>query len=170
MKTRQERFDEKWMPEPFSGCWLWTAAINNTGYGYFGWGGDSSEGAAHRASWRLYKGEIPHGISVLHHCDVPACVNPEHLFLGTGADNSRDMVRKGRSTAGVSNPNSTLTEADVLAIRSDTRTLKPIAEDYGISTSQVHRIKLNQHWKCVEFPSLLQSAEDQRRQERNESK
>ena len=75
-------------------CWLWTAATTIYGYGQFFFNG-RLEGA-HRVSWRLHIGEIPDGRCVLHRCDVPRCVNPAHLFLGTKRDNALDSVRKGR--------------------------------------------------------------------------
>lgn len=86
----RERFDRLFMPEPNTGCWLWTGRINQDGYGIFG---DSGTGA-HRASFQLFKGEIPKGLLVCHHCDVRSCVNPDHLFLGTHRDNMDDMMRK----------------------------------------------------------------------------
>lgn len=86
-----------------SGCWIWTGGKFNHGYGRFWAAGKSIQ--AHRASWLLHNGGIPHdgsfhGICVCHHCDVPACVNPNHLFLGTVNDNNQDRVNKGRSARG----------------------------------------------------------------------
>ena len=89
-----ERFLGFVSPEPNTGCWLWTGAAVPKGYGTF-----NIEGKFHRAprvSWTLFRGDIPAGLLVLHHCDLPLCVNPEHLFLGTNADNQLDSIRKNR--------------------------------------------------------------------------
>jgi hypothetical protein len=81
-----------------SGCWLWTAGVDDWGYGRFSYQGHV--GKAHRVAWMMTHGEIPEGIRVLHHCDTPACCNPDHLFLGTDEDNRLDMIAKGRQRHG----------------------------------------------------------------------
>ena len=77
-----------------TGCWLWKVIYHPFGYGTFYHMGKTI--GAHRMSWILFRGEIPQGLCVLHICDVPGCVNPHHLFLGTKLDNMRDCVAKGR--------------------------------------------------------------------------
>lgn len=77
------------------GCWLWTAALNNKGYGFF-YPHHGEREYAHRFSYALAYGPIPEGMKVLHRCDNPPCCNPAHLFLGTMADNTQDMMKKGR--------------------------------------------------------------------------
>lgn len=89
-----ERFMAKVMPVPESGCWLWTAACMPNGYGTFRL--PNRNMLAHRVAFELFKGPLPDGLQVLHHCDVPCCVNPYHLFAGTQNDNVKDMIGKNR--------------------------------------------------------------------------
>lgn len=100
MKRKKEsvyiRFMRKWTPEPFSGCWLWTASARN-GYGSMAGENGTTNRIASRISWELHRGPIPDGLDVLHQCDTPLCVNPDHLFLGTTTDNMEDAKRKGRT-------------------------------------------------------------------------
>lgn len=82
------------VPEPNTGCQLWTRAYDSYGYGSLGFRGRSLR--AHRLSYETYVGPIPNGLLVCHSCDTPACINPKHLFLGTDKENTRDSLRKGR--------------------------------------------------------------------------
>ena len=94
------------LPENFWGkvrktesCWLWTGYISSAGYGQIQRGYRGPRPYVHRLVYALAKGPIPAGLCVLHTCDTPPCVNPDHLWLGTKGDNARDMVRKGRNPA-----------------------------------------------------------------------
>lgn len=106
MKHKRDRtaiFAASYEVDPFGGCWLWTGPMKESGYGRI-WNG-SKNILAHRFSYALHVGPIPagdgyHGACVLHRCDVPACVNPAHLRLGTHADNMADMKAKGRARWG----------------------------------------------------------------------
>lgn len=134
------RFEAKFVRR--EGCWEWAAFRSGYGYGKFGVG--RKVFPAHRVSYTLYAGTIPDGLCVLHRCDNPPCVNPDHLFLGTKADNSRDMSLKGRSGG-----TPKLTPDQVKEIRMDARKQTSIAKDYKIDQSQVSHIKSFQQWRLV---------------------
>ena len=105
MKTAIERTLEKVVRIPFSGCWIFMGALNETGYGIVGTGGRGQPNdRSHRITYRHFCGPIPDGMFVCHACDVPSCCNPDHLFLGTPKDNSRDMVNKGLPEAWKTGP------------------------------------------------------------------
>ena len=144
---------DRYIPEPNSGCWLWTVACNNYGYGSFRRretvGGKLRNYLAHRLTYQHFRGPIPTGLQVLHQCDVPSCINPDHLFLGTQAHNMADMAAKGRSMRGARNVNTKLTEAQVRAIRADRRKLREIAADYGTTLQNIWYVKNGDTWKHV---------------------
>lgn len=146
MKTIIDRFEEKYVKAE-SGCYLWIAAKNNAGYGHFGMDGEIRD--AHRVSYELYIGQIPAGKFVLHRCDKPSCVNPKHLFLGTQADNLADMDAKGRRNTphGETHCCAKLTLKQVEAIRSDARSHRLIAKNYGVGKTIVGSIKRREKWK-----------------------
>ena len=95
-KTLEEFFWERVSPEPNSGCWLWTGRYQTFGYGDIQLYRNAPHISAHRASWSIHSGDIPDGMCVCHKCDVPECVNPDHLFLGSQQDNMLDAHKKGR--------------------------------------------------------------------------
>ncbi len=98
MVTLRQRFEAKFYVTP--GCWIWTASTTKGGYGKIG-RGRQDEGTidAHRLAYELYVGPIPVGMVVRHKCDVKLCVNPDHLELGTHADNVNDTMSRGRHVA-----------------------------------------------------------------------
>lgn len=129
-----ERFEQKFIPEPMSGCWLWTGATGPTGYGMFRMDGKTRR--AHRVAHEMYVGPIPNGQSVLHRCDNPTCVNPQHLALGTPKDNADDRDRRGRNAQ-------KLTSAQILnicALREYGLTQQTLADEYGVSQAQISRV------------------------------
>jgi len=135
-----DRFNGKWEPITESGCWVWKDHLMHKGYGVISINGKPKR--AHRVSYELHKGEITNNLHVLHKCDVRCCVNPDHLFLGTNADNMRDRDAKGRAAKGVSHGLAKLSTEDVNAIRCDNRTQQEIASEYNVSRGHISDIKL----------------------------
>ena len=130
-----------------SGCWLWArGTLNDGGYGRFSLK-RNCYAAAHRVSWALHKGCIPLGMSVLHHCDNRACVNPSHLFLGDAKANSDDMHRKGRALVRARHPMAKLSDEQAAQIRGSEGRQRDIAAEFGVSHGLVWQIKSGRVWK-----------------------
>lgn len=132
-------------------CWEWTGGKLANGYGGIRVSGDYVR--AHRFSWELHNGPIPHvstyhGMCVCHRCDNRRCVNPSHLFLGTNAENSLDMVRKGRKVIlrGASNPFAKLTNEDVLSIRSSRKSLRQLSMEFSTTETNISSIRNRKTW------------------------
>lgn len=131
---------------PKTGCWEWTATKNSKGYGMF-WAKGKFK-LAHRVSYEIHREEIPDGLCVLHHCDRPGCLNPDHLFIGTQADNMADMYAKRRHARGSAHSNAKLTEDEVIAIRAlNGVSHHSLAKNFGVGRSQIQRIVAGQQWK-----------------------
>jgi hypothetical protein len=144
--------DEHSIPEPNSGCLLWLrSGTTNFDYGLVTFAG--KQWTTHRLSWMAEYGSIPKGLCVLHKCDVPACLNPRHLFLGTRGDNIRDMTAKGRharaSSKGQSHYRAKLTPEQVLAIRADMRPDRLVAIDYGVVRGAIGNIRSRRTWRHI---------------------
>lgn len=146
-----QRFDCHWMPVTESGCWLWTGRIADTGYGKM-WVNGRDGQSAHRVSYQIHCGEIPAGMMVCHRCDVRSCVNPDHLFLGSAAHNSSDMMTKGRHRTapnkGSANHNAKLSDEAVRRIRAG-GDAKKLSEHYGVSRGLIYHIRRNLAWRHV---------------------
>ena len=134
------------------GCWEWQGERLACGYGRLRVG--RKKVLAHRFAYELLRGPIPTGLFVCHHCDNRPCVNPDHLFLGTAADNARDMTAKGRHApmGGFNHPNAKLTAEEILEVvrlRKAGVRRQAVAERYGISLQTVSLITCGKRWQCV---------------------
>lgn len=155
----QERFDAKYIPEPNSGCWLWFGAIGGEDdRGYISLkenDGPVKQVGAHRISWCLHRGKIPGGMHVLHHCDVPSCVNPDHLWLGTHQENMADKMRKGRNVAppllrGSQVYSTKLTEDQAREAKFGPLSSCVYAKKFGVSAGQVRSIRRGVSWAYLQ--------------------
>ena len=147
----EERFwDRVNIPDNNNGCWEWMGARIGSGYGNM-YVGNRTTMLAHRYSYSLHAGEIPEGVFVCHHCDNRACVNPDHLFLGTNKDNMQDMMNKNRGyRVGEHNNSARLTWAEVDEIRllyvTGKYTTRALAKIYGVHHGTIWRITSNIGW------------------------
>lgn len=152
--TLEERFWNFVQKKSDNECWEWQGQILN-GYGRISLGAKSlgSDGA-HRVSWRIAnKQEIPDGMFVMHKCDNPCCVNPNHLTIGTPKDNSDDMIRKGRKKQviplGEHNGKSLLNEEKVRVIRSSTLNHAALGRLLGVSSGCVRSVRIGRTWSHI---------------------
>lgn len=144
-KPLEERF---WKKVDKSGgpdaCWLWTGTKTNRGYGRIRI--ESRMKSSHRVSYELYKGAIPDGLCVCHHCDNPSCVNPDHLFVGTHTDNMHDKAIKGRNSL------TKLTEDQVCEIRvriTNGETQTSLAKEFGVIQQTISHVKCGRTYRHI---------------------
>lgn len=131
-------------------CWEWRSAKNNSGYGKFWLNGRTD--LAHRVSYRIHNGPIPAGLAVRHTCDNRSCVNPSHLLIGTGKDNARDALERGRYPRGSGNGRAKLTESQVEEIRQGWaagETQVSMARRFGVSRSAIQFILNGRTWAGI---------------------
>ena len=148
-RHRLHEFIEK-LAFGLSPCWYWIGSRDGLGYGH------GNGYRAHREAYRLFNGNIPYGMSVLHRCDVRCCVNPEHLFLGTQADNIADMIAKGRRRGnpprGEASHFAKLTAQAVSRMRniraSTGRSYSRITKEFGVSTMTAYRAIVGESWRA----------------------
>ncbi len=149
----RERFDAKWERCAKTGCWLWTASTAGRGYGQLRVPGTRRNVYAHRFSYELFKGPIPRGMQLLHSCDNPGCVNPEHLSIGTCKDNLQDMKSKGRHLRGERNARAVLAPGQVEAIKvllnHSGLSQVEIGRQFGVHQTIISKIKRGERWEHV---------------------
>jgi hypothetical protein len=154
LSSVNERFDAQVNRGAVHDCWPWLGARNEHGYGVLGikravgW----RNMRAHRFAWERANGLVPPGQIVCHRCDNPPCCNPAHLFLGTKADNSADMARKGRATRGAKHPQAKLTAEQAARALSAVRegaTRSSVARELGVSLQQISLIAQGKRWRYL---------------------
>ncbi|MBB4347997.1 HNH endonuclease signature motif containing protein [Aliirhizobium cellulosilyticum] len=146
-----DRIFDNSIPEPNSGCWIWLGPVQRAGkYGTISI--RKRKTGAHRLALMLATGRSGDGLMACHKCDVPACVNPQHLFWGTAKENQQDSISKGRARHfgdGARYVNAKLLESDIPIIRADKRRTIDIARAYGVSRTTIKRIRTRQVWGSV---------------------
>ena len=144
---------EKSQPVTESGCWIWMWSVNPSGYGKLKFSGKIV--GAHRASYVAFNGAIPDGSCVCHKCDVPACVNPAHLFVASHLENMRDRDKKGRLVrlTGSMNGSCRLSGSQVAEIRriyaSGKASQVAIAKKFGVHHTTVSHIVRRKTWPHI---------------------
>jgi hypothetical protein len=128
------------MPEPNSGCWLWTGAVSSEGYAVFEVAGKQVR--AHRFSYERYRGKIPGDLTIDHLCRVRCCVNPNHLEVVTIQEN----IRRREHCKGEANGRAKLTSEQVLQIRTASRSGPALAREFGVSTTVIYKIRRHELW------------------------
>lgn len=155
-RTIEDKFWERVTPKSKDECWLWEGAVYNCGYGIIAWEGKRY--MAHRLSYEIHYGKLKEGMMACHHCDVRNCVNPYHLFEGTGKDNMQDALKKGRLDHVIEacrnrvNPARKLTPSDVLEIReARSKGVSAIAlgKAYGVDRNTIYLALKGVHYKEV---------------------
>lgn len=148
-KLTPTTFFEMTMPCPATGCWLWMGSVNYQGYGLYHQ--NCTCRLAHRISWEVHHGTIPAGLFVCHKCDVPLCVNPDHLFLGDYAINNADRDAKGRQVPkpAFANPRAVLNPQALALIRADKRPSRFIAAELGVSSTTVRYARRRETYGTV---------------------
>lgn len=151
-----QRHDAKIVVVSESGCWIWTASLDYQGYGQvaspFHPPRDRTPWKAHRASYVVLRGEIPQGLWVRHRCDVRACVNPDHLEIGTPLDNAADMVARNLQSRGSHRWAAKLTEEKVAEIRSRYargELQSALGGAFGVGSPTISNIVRRKTWKHV---------------------
>jgi hypothetical protein len=152
VEAAKARFNSKWIEDPETGCWNWTGATIGKGYGQVQIRSLGKDKYAHRWAWRFWKGALSDGDVVCHRCDNRMCVNPDHLFVGSRADNQTDMANKDRSLFGEKNSQTKLTERQVYDMHELVASGAPraeVAKRFGVRREGLDRIIRGERWRRV---------------------
>lgn len=141
--------EDRYIPVPETGCWLWLGGWSINGYGYHRPTKASLQTSAHRFMYELLVGKIPDGMYLCHKCDTTPCVNPDHLFVGTPKENQVDCVKKNRRPSGSSAAHAILTDMDARLIRSSSLSTHALAKQLGVSQGRVWKIRTKKAFKRV---------------------
>jgi hypothetical protein len=130
-------------------CWEWQGTRHTFGYGVLQEGGAKKpkKYLAHRCSYRLFKGDLPDEIDVLHRCDNPPCINPDHLFSGTRGENCTDCAQKDRHARGMRHGLAKLTDENVIKIRNSSEYARIVAPQYGVCEATIYFIRQGKTWR-----------------------
>lgn len=142
-----EHFDKNIFPVTECGCWIWMGSLLRQGYGRFSAGRRNQR--AHRYAFERFRGPIPDGMGVLHTCDIRCCVNPDHLFVGTNADNMRDKERKRRGIYGERNHATKLTANLVRMVLVSSESNANLGRRLGVHCSTIRRIRIGKTWRAA---------------------
>lgn len=150
-QSLQARLNARSKHDPITGCILWTGVKNNKGYGRLTY--QSKQLSAHRAAFEIAHGQISDGLFVLHSCDNPLCINPEHLSLGDQSENMRQASERGRCKGGIMqgehHHKAKLTKKDILSIRQDLKSCTELSKKYNVSIATISSIKTGKTWRHV---------------------
>lgn len=152
LDSLSSRLEAASMPVTECGCHIWLLSTHRAGHGQLTY--RCQHMFAHRAAWEAYRGPIPDGMHVLHRCNVPQCINPDHLYLGKDLQNARDRVAAGTQAIpprniGSDHPNAVINDDIAREIRYSRRHGVELADKFGVSTATVSAIRTGRLWKHV---------------------
>ena len=159
-QKRHHRFKSNISKDPVTGCWNWKSTLNRLGYGVFV-AGNRTKGtyfrkSAHRTAWMMRYGPVPEGKNLLHSCNNPACVNTDHLRIGTHKQNMEDRKAAGNYLQGSKHFNSKYTEELARSVYAAEGAEHAVARRFGVPRDWVNRVRSGRGWKHISggIPSL----------------
>lgn len=146
---RRKPFSQYYVVDASTGCWNWSRHVTIDGYGLTTLAGKTIR--ATRLVWMIHRGTIPDGLWILHACDNPKCVNPDHLFAGTPTNNMRDCAAKGRAGVGIKHASAKLSPSKVTEIRAllGSLSLRSLGKRFGVNESTIRQIRDGETWKAA---------------------